>query len=378
MARPNSGIDVDGFYDTLDALRSGSVPPVLVIAGDEALFRRQAVEALLAGIEKVAPGVQLVTFYGPASRNEAALPVATVLDELRLRSLFASQKLVLVRGAQLFLFPQKNEETAAKRGAATPEDELASYVGAPAEGMFLAFEVESVNRTRKTGKALAEHARIIDCPVLKWERDVSAWLRRAARQMGKGITPQAVSMLFLAHGAVPGALWQELEKCCIYVGAAEEISESAVREFLGDSIAFSAYELSNAIESRDLEKGLTLARRIVSQGISDKDGRSQDLTGSVHIVFGNIHACLAGIWQAQDVLAAGGGEGELADRLGPARFRARFLLEAARRYSGREIARAFAALAEAVASMHDTGSDAALALERIVVSICAKRGGAVR
>lgn len=371
MARRNQGVSVDAYYAALSKLRDGAVAPVMVIAGEEELFRRQALDAVLEGMRKIAPGIQMVTLQGPSGRNESSLPIGAVLEEVQSRSLFAAEKLVVVRRAQLFLFPQKTESSATGK-AASPEDALLAYLNEPTEGMYLLFEVESVNRARRVGKALDSKAMTVECPVLKWERDVASWLDHAAHEWGKTLTPHAKSMLYMAHGAQPGTLWQELEKLSIFMGDQPQIDEDAVRTFMGDSVAFSVYELSGAIEERDEHKALVVSRRILEQGISDK-GKSVDMIGSVHIALGALHACLLGIWQAQDVLRAGGDMAELESRLGAARFRARFLMAAARRYAGVEIAAAFIALADGMASLHDTAADPQLTLDTLVHTICGKR-----
>ncbi|MFW5856577.1 MAG: DNA polymerase III subunit delta, partial [Planctomycetota bacterium] len=287
--------------------------------------------------------------------------------------LFATEKLVVVRRADRFLFPGGSgggETDGDGKSAGKRDDPLADYVADPTDGMYLPLECERLDRRTKRGKALAKHGLLLDCPELRYERDTLPWLRGRARDRSLDLTPDAARMLFTIHGAEPGVLAGELEKLALFAAGAGQIDEAAVRTFMGDAMALSFFELSNAVEARDPAEALTVARRMIRQGLTDQRGRKVDLVGAVHMAMGSLRSTLATLWRAHDVAARGGGPSELEPHLGGRAWRAEAILRAGERYRLDEIRRGFDALTEALAAIHDTGGDPALALERTVLTIC--------
>ncbi|MFH0911139.1 MAG: hypothetical protein V1918_06530 [Planctomycetota bacterium] len=369
---------IGAYRAALKRLAADPPPALVVVLGGQEYFRRRAVEACVRAVRKARPSLDVVTFHGPAAQNEAPLPEESVLAELRNRGLFVPHKLVIVRRADRFLFPSVRseadspEEKAAEplpRGRRRPKALLADYVKAPTPGVYLFFECESLDRRGALGKALSAHGLVIPCPALRWEEETTAWLRDEARGRGYKLTLPAASVLFAAWGPEPGVLSSEIEKLALYAGDDVTLGEDTIRTFVGESLALNLFELTNAVEARDREKALAVARRLSRQGLSDARGRRLDPMAAVHIALGSLRSCLGEIWIAHDLAARGGTVRDLESRLGPRGKRALFLQAAARRYSLREIRAALNALAEGLASLHDVGSDPALTLERTVLAV---------
>jgi DNA polymerase-3 subunit delta len=354
---------VRDFEKDLKAVRAEGPGPVCVVTGGQEWFRRHAVEACIAAVQERHPEIALAAYQGPASPSEAALPVESVTRELTSYGLFARQKLVVVRRAGRFLFPGPGEGGA-------EDDPLARYVAEPTDGMFLLLEAEKLDRRTRRGKALAKHARLIECPELRYDREVLPWLQGLARGMGLDLTPQAAEMLCTVHGAEPGILHGELEKLALFVEGTAQIDGRAVGAFLGENLALSFFELANAVEDRDLPRAINLARRTLRQGLTDQQGKRVDLIGTVHMALGSLRSCLGTLWQAHDVAARGGGAEELKPLLGPRAWRAGEILRAGQRFTLAELHRAYDALADGLAHMHDTGGDPAQTLERVVIAAC--------
>lgn len=345
-------------------------PPVCVVTGGQEYFRREAVRAVVKSVKAVYPEVGVASFQGPATQGEQNLSENEVVGELTSYGLFASQKLVLVRHAQRFLFPPRGGDDESK--SSSKQDMLADYVASPTDGMFLLLECESLDRRTKRGKALVKHSLIIDCPELRYDRDTLPWLQQTARHLGISITPDAAEMLYTIHGSDPGTLKSELDKFTLFAEDTGQIDGDAVRAFMGDSLALSIFELSNAIEARDSRRALAVTRRMIRQGITDQRGKKVDTVGTVHMAMGSLRTCLQTLWTAHDVAARGGGVKELEPHLGNRAWRARELYKAGQSYTLHEIRTAYDSICTALSNMHDTGGDPAQSLERVVLGLCRK------
>ncbi|MBN1257117.1 MAG: DNA polymerase III subunit delta [Planctomycetes bacterium] len=369
---------VGEYQAALNKLAAGELPPVCLVCGGQEYFRREAVDFFLKTAKDKQPGLGIATYQGPASQNESSLSPETILEELTSYGLFATQKLVVVRQAQYFLFPQrgagKSEVATTKETAKTSKgDRLAEYIANPIPGMFLLLECETLDRRTKLGKNLDKHASIVTCPELRYDRETLAWIRQVAKGMGLRIDAAAAEMLFSIHGAEPGILKGELEKLSLFVEDRGEINLRAVEAVMGSTLALNLFELSNAIEARNLKQALTTTRRMLRQGLTDKRGRTLDVMGTFHLAMGSLRSCLDTLWQAQDVAASGGSAQDLAPRLGARAFRANDLLKAGKSYSLQELHTGLSALTTGLAKVHNTGGDPALTLEKVVLTICRGR-----
>ncbi|MHC4885348.1 MAG: DNA polymerase III subunit delta [Planctomycetota bacterium] len=369
--RPDPMSDYQGALATLK--RDGAAP-ICVVSGGQDWFRRTAIQAYEAAIRQAYPDVSEISFQGPASQGETTLPVTTVLEELTSYGLFASNKLVVVRRAQRFLFP-------VKRGGGDNDDDkgnkkhaaLIRYLENPTDGMFLLLELDSLDKRTKLGKTLNKAALVIPCPELKYERDTLPWLRAEAKRQGVGLTPQAAEMLFSIHGADPGVLASELTKLSLYAEGTGQIDGPTVESFMGGTMALSFFELGNAVEAGNTHKALNVARRMIVQGVQDSRGKRVDLVGTVHMALGSLRSTLSTLWEAHDVASQGGSEQDLRAKLGARGWRAPELLAAGRRMHLRDIEDGFECLAAGLAALHDTGGDPAITLERAVHTLCRRR-----
>ncbi len=344
------------------------LPPVIVIEGGEDYLRSAALAAVMAKLKEVNPGISEVMFYGPASQGEAAFNLNDLMQELNSSSLFSSSKIVVFRRAQRMLFLGAGGEASSKKGG--PLEALADYITNPAEGNFLIIEVDKVNKGRKIGKDMAK-APTVFCPVLSKRGDVAVWLRAEAQKHGKKLDPDAPDMLFTAHGGNLGALAGEIEKISLYGGASKTITLEDVQTFMTGSVEFSVFELTNAIEERDLGKALHCARLITGQGSRDqKSGKRQDGDSSAHQALAMISSRLEILLRARAIISAGGRIPELCSELGVGNWQAESLFAAAKRFTLLDLKNAINSLTTEMHSSHDTGADVQLSLERLVAGIC--------
>lgn len=365
---------IGDYYHNLKKISEGNLAPINVVAGGQDYFRRTALKLLEKNAIKKNPELALISFQGPASANETNLKPSAILEELSSYGLFASQKMVVVKRAQRFLFPSRNTSSDESEESTSNLDELINYISNPTEGMFLVLELESIDKRKKIGKELVKHANVIECPTLKWESEVISWIKQDMQERGHSISSGAANMLYTLYGTDPGVISGEIDKLCIFAGKIPQITEDDVKAFMGDSIALTGFELVNSIEERNTAKALSFARQYIEQGFSSQ-GKSAGIIGSVHMALGSIRACILRIWQAHDIVAAGGGMSEIESTFRARGRRAEVIFSAAQKYNLFDIKNAFNALSESLARLHDTGSDPALELEMAVLAICGKHKG---
>lgn len=354
------------------------LPPVTVISGEDEFLRRRATERIVAALKKKHPGLDEVCFHGAPSQNEPGASLAQTLPELASSSLFAAEKLVLLRQADRMLFPRKGaEETeaepapAAKSGRGdTAAEALVAYLAAPAQGTWLLIECAKLNRQYSLGKALAGCPEV-PCPAPRSQGEVAAWLGREAKELGKRLDHGVADLLITAHGTGLGALRSELEKLAVYTGDDGEIALEDAKAFLSGSVEFDVFGLTNAVQARDMTEALKFARRINTHGLRSQDGKKTDAGGSAHMALSLLAGTVEGMLAARALPPEEGDpKAALAAKLRIHPFRAELLLKAVRNYSIPDLRAAALRLAEETRRTHDTGADSALSLELAALACC--------
>ncbi len=348
-----------------------NVPPVVVIEGEEDYLRQCAVESIRKSLFRLYPEAAVVEFYGPSVQGEGRFDFAELLTELTSASLFASEKIVIFKNAQRSLFGTGMAEATGKKGR-SPIELLAEYIASPETKNYLIIDTERINRQRVIGKALTKQT-VIPCPVLSRQGDVMSWIRGEARNHKKDLEGSAADMLYRAHGADLGILASEIEKLAIYVGDQQRITVADVQMFLSGTVEFSIFELTNALERRDLPESLRYVRLVCEQGSRDQSGKRQDGFSAAHQSLALISAMLENLLYARALLSRQFSAAEITSELGLYPNRAASIIAAAERFTLQDLEYALNIMVREMKSSHDTGADPKFSLERIAVAICQKQ-----
>jgi DNA polymerase-3 subunit delta len=99
-----------------------------------------------------------------------------------------------------------------------------------------------------------------------WEEEAAEMVQQRAAQRGLNFDQEALDLFVLLTGGDTRQIDNELEKLELYRGTNDPVTADDVRELVPLSRAGVIFELGNALAKRDLERGLSLVRRLLDQG----------------------------------------------------------------------------------------------------------------
>ena len=364
------GKDQAGMRDHQEALASAraDLPPLIAVSGENEFLRARAVADIRDAWLARYPDGDIALLRGSGEARQANLPDIT--RELSGGSLFAKEKLVIVRQAERILFPQSSQaaesgETPAGKGG-DREKAFIERLEKPGQLIWLVTETAQLPKNRTLGKRMAEHCLVVPCPT-PTQRDIPVFLQARGRELGHGIDDAAVDLLMRAHGADLGLLSAEMDKLALFAGEGTDIDADMVGKFLTGTIEFDIFGFTNAVEARNAREALFYARRITMQGARDQKGKKEDGEKSAHRIMAMLAGTVQSLLRARVSLARGVDAGDFAAREKLSPWRAERLCQASRNFSLRELRVMAAFAADQVRRSHDTGGDVQLALELMAV-----------
>jgi DNA polymerase-3 subunit delta len=323
-----------------------TVKPVQAIVGDRAydsFLAEEALEAVLAEVvgEERADAVE-------AFRGEEA-SWSRVLDAARTRSLFATRRAIVVRGADAL----KGEP-----------DGLDAFLGDPTPGVVLILLAAKPDRRRTVWKRLLERAKVVKAEPLKGAQ-LRARLQDELRRRKLRIPGEAVGELIERVGQDLRRLMGELDKLEAFAqdGA---LTTDEVAAVLGRGLAQPLFKLSDAFAARDARQTLELTEALLDDGEEPVK------------LLGVLHRALRQVRAASALGALRLGRDEVAIRLGlppNMAFKAQILLDAARAWSEEDLRRALAGLMLADRQLK-TGGPPRAVIGAAVLEACGRRAAA--
>jgi DNA polymerase III subunit delta len=242
-------------------VKRGPIPPVCLFLGQEGYNRKRCREALVAA----AQGVEAEQY------DLAETPLAAVIDDARAMSLFASERLIFVIGAEAAM-PRSTravDDEEAGSGAAGSEGVLDAYIKSPTPGVTLVFEatrwdLEGEDKT-KSDRARKFFGAIPD--VVEFRRftvdEARGELDRIARAANVKLDPAAAEALVEALAADVGRIAIEIEKLSLY---GKPITADDLPLLVPDARQSTIFALVNALGRRDRARSLETLDALVREG----------------------------------------------------------------------------------------------------------------
>jgi DNA polymerase-3 subunit delta len=248
----------------LARVKRNEIPPVCLFLGQEAYNRRRCREALVA-----AKGIEWEQF------DAAEIPLAAIIDDARAMSLFASERLIFIIGAEAAA-PRITRATASEdegegAGTGTTGDAsvLEAYVNSPTPGITLVFEatrwdLEGEDKT-KSERIRKFYGAIKDS--VEFRRfgvdEARGELDRIARAANVKLDAAASEALVEALAADVARIAVEIEKLSLY---GKPITAEDLPLLVPDARQSTIFALVNALGRRDRARSLATLDALLREG----------------------------------------------------------------------------------------------------------------
>lgn len=223
---------------------------VYVVYGADDFLRRSELDALLHRLMGDDGGLGLTTIDGSSKDT----PLSDVLDALRTPSLLASDTVVCVRDADVFVSEHRSR--------------LEDYVAAPSPDGTLVLECRSFPATTRLYKAI--HAKKgtvgIDKPK-SWKEIRSwmiSWIDKQAQAHGCKLDRGVASRIYEQVGDDLGIVDNELEKLATYVLPRKTVAMADVDAIVGHSREQTVFKITDAIAERNPQRALALWQQVLA------------------------------------------------------------------------------------------------------------------
>ena len=243
----------------LGRLKQGA-PAAALLLGPEAYDRRRIKDALMAMFPEGA-----VTAHDLAETR-----LGEVLDDARSLSLFATERLVWVTGAEAAL-PRGRAEEEDGEAAAGDSAPLAAYLKDPTPGTALVFEAARFDfegdDKRKQERVRKFYAAVPEVVELRRysSQDAHSEAQALARRAGLRLDAAALGLLVEALGADIARIEVEIEKLALYAGN-RALTEDDIALLAPEARAATVFALVNALGRRDRARALEILDTLTREG----------------------------------------------------------------------------------------------------------------
>jgi DNA polymerase-3 subunit delta len=316
------------------------VPPLVLISGPEQVLADRALASTMTLLRDSDPEVEVIKLYA-ASYEPGSLAVHTS------PSLFGGSRVVVVHDLD-----EASDEL---------QTDVLALLAAPADDVTLVLAHKGGNRGKKVlDTAKKAHARVIDCPAIKTDRDKTGFVTNEFRSKRRKITPEAIRALLEAVGKDVS----ELTAACAQLIADTEglVDDAVVERYHGGKVDASGFRVADAAIAGQAGEALRLLRHAIASGVDP-----------VPIV-----AVLAS--QLRQVVKVGSASrglrsAEVAKQLGMAPWQVDRARQTARGWDPQALGRSIQAVAAADFDVKGGGRDPVYAVERAILTIATERQG---
>jgi DNA polymerase-3 subunit delta len=245
-------------------VKKRDIPAAVLLLGPEAYERRRIRDAFAA----VFPEDAIVR------HDLAEVSLVQVIDDARSLSLFATDRLLWVAGAEAALPRGRaadDEESESGGGSASDATALAAYLKDPTPGVTLVFEAARFDfegddkrrqeRVRKFFSAIRDIVELRRFGSHEARAEAEAMVRRAGFHM----EPAALEFLVEALGADIARIAVEIEKLALFAGP-RPITTDDITLLVPDARAATIFALVNALSRRDRAHSLEILDTLTREG----------------------------------------------------------------------------------------------------------------
>jgi len=350
-----------------DCFRRGTLPPVLLLFGEERFLLEEAAELVRQRLEEQDPvglNVEVVEAESLTGRE--------LVERARVYPTLAPLRGIVVRQAERLLRQGSKEGAVLAEYLAKPEPTTVVVFlseAAPESLRGISRWLRNPKQQKKAEQAikqapelwrrlLQEHA-WVEFPKL-YEREVASWVAQRARRYGYELTPPALEALLSTVGMELADLANELQKLAVVAQSQglRTLEVDHVLQVAGLSRTYSVFELQKALAAADGEQVLQIAHYLVHS-------QRQEL-----LIFSALTRYFLQLWKLADVAETPGATPEMvAGVLGVPSFFVADYQAAYRRFGPAGIERALFALQHAEAALKSGAAPAEAVVTELMVTL---------
>lgn len=226
----------------IEEAKTGQLRPVYLIAGEERHLADQVVSALRkAAIEGGVEGLNDDTMDAPGAAIDEVLQVARTLPML------ATRRWLLARNVETWDAEKKGKK-GGKKGS--PLDALVDYAAKADPSTVLCLVANKLDKRKKLYTAAKKEGWLVNCETPK-RGELPGWIAERATARGNKISRSVADLIAELAGPELSSVADALERCCLYVGEGETVTEEAVSESVVRLRTASVWELVSAVGRRD-------------------------------------------------------------------------------------------------------------------------------
>ena len=151
---------------------------------------------------------------------------------------------------------------------ASPLDPLADYVKTPVASTTLVLATSDIDKVRKAGKAILQHATVVECWGLKTEKNpryldlraaarmAELMVRKAVAEEGQQIDPAAARLVAERAGVDIVRLRGDIDRLMLYAAGKPKITLADVQEVVSAESSNDDWAVTNAIQNRNAGEAL--------------------------------------------------------------------------------------------------------------------------
>lgn len=297
MAKKTS---IERYREALQALTGEDRKPVYFFCGPETFFLDRLEKATESLIPKENRDFNFDLLYGRDITPEKLLAI------IRSYPMMAERRVVVLRD-----FDNLGSATPGDNGYGGSVNDLIPYLEQPNPTTLLViFDSKKPHGGTRIGKAIRKNKNIgfyefKEVPDYRLPDWIIEW---TAEHHNKKIDPAGAQMLAQYVGSSLQLLSTEIDKVCTFVDTSDTIHESDIKKIIGLYREYSAFELKDALLSRDLEQSLFIAEQMLQHSKTD--------TGEIIRTVGFFYSVFSNIWQIRRLATQGNKKTQVQQEMG--------------------------------------------------------------
>jgi DNA polymerase-3 subunit delta len=260
--------------DVRAAIGKRATAPVYLLLGDDDGEISRLAADITAVVEDELRVFNVERIYG----SDKTTTAASIVEACRQMPMMGDRRVVVVVRAERLLKPKARRGGSKDQQAEDDEegeveppsalDPLADYVKSPVASTTLVLATSDIDKVRKAGKTILQHATVVECWGLKTEKNpryldlraaarmAELLVRRAVAEEGQQIDPAAARLIAERAGVDIVRLRGDIDRLMLYAAGKPKITLADVQEVVSAESSNDDWAVTNAIQNRNAGEAL--------------------------------------------------------------------------------------------------------------------------